>query len=610
MMRRELKRAHLRRWASPFVTAAYGSYASFLRARPPCTWTLLSFLRGSSTRAACAWTLLSGLASRQRLLITGAGLIALLVLGGETRAQPVTGAGLAPDAAAPIGAVRIAAAAALERWDVPAARAALAGVGVSREPEDLLLAARIAHQAGEYAEAVRLLGQLPPAVAASEPVVAFARLAAASRALDERLVSAESQHFVVRFDPERDWVLAEPALEALEAGFAATAAWLGERVPSRVRVEIAPSVDDFERVSGLTRRDIESAGAVGVSAFNKIVVLSPRLLARGYPWRDVLNHEYLHYLLVRLSANRAPIWLQEGFARYGEARWRTADAAVLDDIDRSLVARALREDQLIPFAAMEPALLQLPSRSAVRLAFAECALAIEYLIEGWQVAGLRRMIAALAGAPAYSGMDPVLLAAIGEPLARFEEGWRRMLEKRGYREVAGIVIPGYHLAGSGEAEAWDLAEWQPLAAQNHLRLGDLLRARGNARAGLMEYEKARAVAPASPYAHVKAARALLELKRAPAAAAAAREAVRLGSGYPAANVVLATALTALGEHETAAAALRGALELNPFDPFAWRDLGRTLRKLDRAQEAQKASVTALRLAPGNEAFMRSVMQDE
>ena len=535
------------------------------------------------------------------MIRAGAGLVALLMFAAETQARQLPDGALAPGAAA---------AAALERWDVPGAREALAGLGDSREPEILLLQSRVAYQAGDYREAVRLLERLPPALAALEPVAAYARLAAASLELDGRLAAAESEHFVVRFDPERDWVLAEPALEALEAGCAATAGWLGERVSAKVRVEIVPSAEDFERVSGLARGEIETAGAVGVSAFNKIVVLSPRLLARGYPWRDVLNHEYLHYLLVRLSANRAPVWLQEGLARWGETRWRTAEPAFLDDIDRSLVARALREDRLIPFSEMEPALVRLPTRGAVRLAFAECALAVDYLVERWQVAGLRRMIAALAGAPARPSLDQVLLAAIGEPLARFEEGWRSALERRGFAEIAGVVIPAYHLAGSGEAEAWDFAEWQPLAAQNHLRLGDLLRARGNVRAGLMEYEKARAAAPASPYAHVKASRALLELKRAPAAAAAAREAVRLGGGYPPANLALAAALAALGEHEGAAAALRGALELNPFDPFAWRDLGRALRKLGRAQEAQRASVTALRLMPGNEAFMRSVMQDE
>jgi tetratricopeptide (TPR) repeat protein len=553
---------------------------------------------------------LSGLAARQQLRLAGAVLVVLLVFIGETRAQQPSENGLASGANERIGVVRGAAAAALERWDVPGAREALARLGDSREPEDLLLRARLAHQAGAYAEAVRLLDQVPPSVATLEPIAAFARLAAASLAMNGRLTATESEHFVLRFDPERDWVLAEPALEALEAGYSAIGGWLGERTSRKVRVEIAPSAEDFELVSGLTHRDIETGGAVGVTAFDKIVVLSPRLLARGYPWRDALNHEYLHYLLVLLSANRAPVWLQEGFARYGEARWRTPNPEFLDAIDNSLLALALRENTLLPLSAMNAPLVRLSSPGSVRLAFAECALAVDYLIGGWQVDGLRRVIAELAGAAGHHGMDSVLVAAIGEPLARFEEGWRRMIGNHGFNESAGVAVPFQHLAGKGDVDAWDLAEWQPLAAQNHLQLGDLLRARGNLRAALMEYDKARSVAPGSPYVHVKRARALLDVGKAPAAADAAREAVRLGGGYPAAYVALAAALTALGDHEGAAAALRGAIELNPFDPFAWRDLGRALRKRGRAQQAQSASVTALRLMPDNQAFMRSVMQDE
>jgi hypothetical protein len=460
----------------------------------------------------------------------GVALMAALTIAGPAAAQPSVPAAHPVLEGGTAGADLRAVAEALERWDVPAAREAWARHGPPENPADLVFAAQIAFHAGEYAEAARLLGLLPPEIAAIEPVAAFARLAAATLDMDGRLARLESEHFTLRFDPERDWVLAEPALEALEAGHGAIGAWLGERAPPKVRVEIVPSAEDFERVSGLAKREIETAGAVGVSAFNKIMVLSPRLLQRGYPWRDALNHEYLHYLLVRLSANRAPIWLQEGVARHAETRWRSPRPEFLSDVDRSLLARALRENQLIPFSAMEPSLVRLPSPGAVRLAFAECALAIDYLIGGWQVEGLRRVLAELARTPSYQGMDPVLRAAIGEPLAGFEEGWRRTLGQRGFAEVPGVVVPAYRLAGEGEAEAWDLAEWQPLAAQNHLRLGDLLRARGNTRAALIEYERARSLAPASPYALVKTARALLELKRAEPAAAAAREAVRLGSG--------------------------------------------------------------------------------
>jgi tetratricopeptide (TPR) repeat protein len=437
------------------------------------------------------------------------------------------------------------------------------------------------------------------------------RSAERGRAPDDQLATLESPHFSVRFDPERDWVLAEPALAALEAGYEAVGTWLGERAPAKVRVEIAPDIPAFQRLSGRSSPQVESAGAVGGGARDSIVVFSPRLLARGYPWRDALNQEYLNGLLTRLSAGRVPAWLRLGASRSGGSRWRAPVPAGLDAVDRSLVARALRENTLIPLAELDASLVRPPTPDAGRLAAAECELAVEHLIEGWQVEGLRRVLAALAAGAPDRGLDSAFLEAIGVTLGQFEEGWRRMLAGRGYREIEAVVVPRHHLAGGGDPDAREFAEWQPLAAQNHLRLGDLLRGRGNTRAALMEYEKARRVAPGSPYAHVRAARALLELGRAPAAAEAAREAIRLGGGgYPPANVALGAALAALGEFEGAVAALREALEINPFDPYAWRDLGRSLRRLGRAQEAQKASVTALRLGPGDAAFRRSVVETE
>jgi tetratricopeptide (TPR) repeat protein len=509
-------------------------------------------------------------------------------------------------AAPGLSAAQRAVAEALERWDLPAARAAIDVLPAARVPLDRVLEAQLAFQGGEYAEAVRLLAALPPELRTDGGVTAFARLAEATLALDGRLEERASEHFVVRFDGGRDWVLAEPALEALEAGYAALGEWLGERPRERVRVEIVPTAEDFERTSGLRPEEIETAGAVAICTHNKIMLLSPRLLLRGYPWRDTLNHEYAHYLLVRLSGNRAPIWLQEGIARAGEARWRDPAAEPLDDVDRSLLARALREGALIPLAAMDPSLVRLPSPGAVRLAFAECTLAAEHLLREWGAEGLGRLLAALAAGGSDPGADAALRTALGVPLAGFEEGWRRLLAQRRFAEVPGVAVPPHRLAGGG-AEDWDLAEWQPLAAQNHLRLGDRLRARGSARAGLAEYERARQAAPASPFAHVKVARALLELGRADEAVAAAREAVRFGRAYPAAHEALAAALAALGDGPGAAAALRAALEINPFNPFVWRDLAHALRRLGDAEGAQRAAVAALRLGPGDERFQKSVM---
>jgi tetratricopeptide (TPR) repeat protein len=519
------------------------------------------------------------------------------------------GAGAQPPPAGHPPAARAAALEALERWDLPAAQQALAAVAASPDPAVSLLRSRAAFFAGDYGAAARLVDALPPDVAATGDVAGWSRLVAATLALDRRLAVRESAHFVLRYEEAGDWVLAGPALEALEAAHAALGDWLDVRPGEKVRVEIAPTAPDFEQVSGLERREIETAGAVGVCIFNKIVVLTPRALLRGYPWRDTLVHEFAHFLVVRASANRAPIWLQEGVARLAETRWRGPAAEPLDELDRALLARVLREGGLIPFAAMDPSLVRLPSTGAVRLAFAECASAADYLLAGWKTAGLRALLDALARQAPGAGADAALRASLGVPLAEFEAGWRGALAGRGYEEIPGVVTPPYRLAGEGEAEAWDLAEWQPLASQNHLRLGDLLRARGRQSAALVEYARAVAAAPGSPFARVRQARALLALGRAAEAAESARAATRLADAYPAAHEVLAAALAALGDTAGAAAALQASLEVNPFNPFAWRDLARALGKLGQADQARLAGVAALRLGPADEGFQRSIMQN-
>ena len=52
------------------------------------------------------------------------------------------------------------------------------------------------------------------------------------------------------------------------------------------------------------------------------MVTTPRALAYGYPWLDSINHELVHYAVSTLTGDRAPVWLQEGLAKFLERRWR------------------------------------------------------------------------------------------------------------------------------------------------------------------------------------------------------------------------------------------------------------------------------------------------
>ena len=102
--------------------------------------------------------------------------------------------------------------------------------------------------------------------------------------------------------------------DALEKTHHVMAEQYGFKPKEKVRVELFPDARAFYLASTLSVRDIEVTGAVGLTKFNKLQFLSPRALVHGYRWLDAISHEYMHYLIVKLTSNKAPIWFHEGLS--------------------------------------------------------------------------------------------------------------------------------------------------------------------------------------------------------------------------------------------------------------------------------------------------------
>jgi len=494
---------------------------------------------------------------------------------------------------------------ALSRWDVPRARAALEGIPSDGNPVVLWYQGLAAFLAGEYADAQDWFGRIPKRTHGTAKLNRMKVLAGASGDVALGLVPFESEHFSLYLDPRRDGVLMAAALASLESAREKAGDWIGWLPAGKVRVEIVPDAGSFERISGLTREEIEKAGAVGICKFNKIMILSPRALVQGYRWRDALAHEFIHYLLVRLSAGRAPVWLQEGAARYGDTLWRSEESLWMGRVEEGLLAGALREGELISFAGMSDSLVRLPSMKMVRLAFAQCALAVEYLLEEWGAKGLRELLEALAEERSPSGMS-MMESVLGVDLAAFETGWHASLRKRGLREAEGMITPGFRLHSGGDAdtEEWDMGRWQPLESRRHIRLGDMLRARERPRGALKEYRKALDVAPLSPYVLNRMGRVLLEMKREQEAEEMFARAMEMTPDYPASYSGLAEVFALTGRWEASRGALEVYLEINPFNPVVWKDLGSVHMELGDKETAVRYWETSFRLNPGDEELRR------
>jgi hypothetical protein len=179
----------------------------------------------------------------------------------------------------------------------------------------------------------------------------------------------ESAHFVILYQPGKDEVLVDLAAETLEAAWREIGGDLGYRPAGKVRVEILPRVADLARVSPLTEREIETSGTIALCKYNKLMLVTPRATLLGYPWLDSLAHEYTHFVVARITEDRAPVWMHEGIAKFEESRWRAVPGAGgLGPTLEHLLAMALRKGRLIGFDEMHPSLAKLPSQEAAATA--------------------------------------------------------------------------------------------------------------------------------------------------------------------------------------------------------------------------------------------------
>jgi tetratricopeptide (TPR) repeat protein len=402
----------------------------------------------------------------------------------------------------------------------------------------------------------------------------------------------ESAHFIVYLDGKRDGILASYALDTLEKSYTAIGAELGYFPQQKVRVEIAPDASSFNAISTLSLRDIEETGAVGICKFNKLMIISPRALSLGYRWVDSLSHEYLHYAIVGLTNNKAPIWLHEGMARFYETRWRKPeppkDAAedYLTPANQTLLVQALEKNQFVGFQKMEPSLIHLETPEQVQLAYAEAASAVDFINSSKGRNGMRELLAALHDKPTSAAIENMF----GFSFAAFESQWKGFLKGKGLKPIEGSRVRKLRVKKDGreDDDAVELKEIQSSVARNRTHLADQLMGRGRAAAAAYEYQRALQISPHSPIILNKLGRVFIQLNRMDDARDALKRALDVDPDSANTYVQLGRLHHAAKNYREAQSALEEAVQINPFNPMIFRLLSESYAALGDAQKAQAA----------------------
>ncbi len=225
----------------------------------------------------------------------------------------------------------------------------------------------------------------------------------------------------IRYQDENDRPLGPLITETVVAARDALTRDLGVTWPKPTRITIVRDLLTLSAMTGLPYEAATTTGTVAVAKWGRVTLLSPRASRHGYSWRDTIAHELTHLAVTRATADRAPLWLQEGMAKREEVRWRAPGP--FDDrppVD-SIVVRGIEMKMDLPLDKLGPSIAMLPSADAAMVAFAEVTSFVRFMAQTSKPDAMPKLFAALRERKAP---DLALLDATGADLKAWDVRWR------------------------------------------------------------------------------------------------------------------------------------------------------------------------------------------
>ena len=468
----------------------------------------------------------------------------------------------------------------LARWEIGEAEEVsrtLTGLH-GDSPEAPYLAAKVKFYMGDYAGAIKLLEGRPKDYPEGREFLVFlTRIYGTAKDFAEY----PTPHFLLRYVPGKDEVLLDYAQEALEKAYAEIGKDLDFLPGEKAVVEIYPTLESFSSASTLTKKEIETSGAVAICHFNRLMVLSPRLLLRGYPWMDTLAHEYVHYVISHKTRNLTPIWFHEGLAKFEESRWKSTEGRDLSPVQKHLLAQALEMDSFITFEEMHPSIAKLKSREDAALAFAEVLSSIQYMVKKGGYPFLNEI---LGGIREGKTVEEAVADGLATSFDDFQKEWRSYLNGLGLGKIPGLQVMATKIKEPGKKEDSPM-EIEAEETRRFTMLGDTLNEENRPDAALLEYEKAyQHSGLGSPQVLNKLANSYIFSGNLEGAERLLNETKGYYPDYVSTYVTLGELYKKKGEPQRAIENYLEASHINPFNPLVHQRLAILYRDMGQEEE--------------------------
>jgi len=497
----------------------------------------------------------------------------------------------------------------LNRWNVEKAMD-LAQEAVLEKPEKAdsfrLLGLSYFYQ-GNYDKAIEYLQNASLMEPGNEQRKRLLYFVEGTKEITEEFSDYSSEHFALRL-ADKDNLLAEYALKALEKAYQEIQNELDYFPEEKILVEVYPTSEGFTHASSLSPKQIEVSGAIGICKFNRIMIISPRCLVYGYRWLDALAHEFIHYVLAKLTGLNIPLWLNEGLAKYHETRWRVQQPNYLIPVYKNALSVAAKEGKWVDFSKMKRGMPSLESREEVILAFAEVSLAVDYLLRHQGKEKLTHFLHEL-GKTAAKGReesfekaekrwDELFHKFFGIDQKKFQSVLRDFLQEMNLEETPGVALDSFKLKERG-SEIDELEEYIGVGARGHVRLGDMYRQRRRPNVALIQYEKGLRKEPNNHVILNKMGKTYSELGRFREAEESFKKSLQVNPNYGPTYTSLATLYFIQEKLTPALENYQESNQINPFNPLIHKYMGLIHYRLGEEVKAKKEWTITRRLLPGD-----------
>ncbi len=286
--------------------------------------------------------------------------------------------------------------------------------------------------------------------------------------LGSTVIEDEERGVWLRLQDEQDKVLAPWIIQVAHEARETLEKDLGIDLPRPLRIDLVRDLYSLGLVSSLPVEAAETTGTVAVAKWGRVTMITPRAPVHGYPWQDTLAHEITHLLLSRGSADRAPLWLQEGIAKREETRWRSAWFKDVNPDPARIAFEAEREGRAVGITKIGPSIALLPSADIARVAYAEVTSFMDFWIK--QNGGSKALSLLIRDLAVTKDADSAMRSVSGYSAEEWEKLYRKDLAERFSEEQKLLSSP---LPETGERS-------NPRQLRRVLRLSELLLSGGYA----------------------------------------------------------------------------------------------------------------------------------